>query len=335
VAIPLLVTVASLAWHTRARADDRALGDAVVAPGGDACLGREALAEAVAAWLGTDRVGARTSVLVQPVGPSGRGAERLEVVLLEGDEVRATRRFERLPRACPDRRAIVSLAIALAIDADVLVRAGAAPGDASGAGSRGASGQRARAARSAPTVDVSGRSAPRRGRGVVRLALAIEGGGAFGLVQAPVGTLAVDAALRLGPRVSVSLAGLASSLASGDLGVGTASLRLAGGRALACALEPVGALVAALCGGALVAAALAEGRGFDRDARDLAPLVAALTRVELGVRVATGLTLYAAADGVLALVRPRLIVHGDGGAVAAETTPPLGVAVVAGVRLAP
>jgi hypothetical protein len=83
----------------------------------DGCLEHRALTEAVAMWLDRTTVPARLSITLgptTPVDPTPRFVVRIDGVPA------AERGFPVLPSACPDRRAALGLAIALAIDHAVL-----------------------------------------------------------------------------------------------------------------------------------------------------------------------------------------------------------------------
>ncbi|NOY92156.1 MAG: hypothetical protein GXP55_13240 [Deltaproteobacteria bacterium] len=115
----VLVIFAVLFWVAPAVAQTRPLDAALSVPEGATCLTRAALVEHTASWLGSGTVDVRQTILIE----LGRG-ERVGVgfVLLDGEQVASRRRFARLPEACADRRAALSLALAIALDASVLER---------------------------------------------------------------------------------------------------------------------------------------------------------------------------------------------------------------------
>ncbi|MDQ3035057.1 MAG: hypothetical protein M3Y87_21800, partial [Myxococcota bacterium] len=113
------VLVASVA--ARASADDRPLADAITVASPDECLERDALVAHVETWLGRASIASELGVVVEG------DADEVSFLVTRGGEPIATRRFDRLPRACADRRAALSLAIALAIDAAILESLGIAP----------------------------------------------------------------------------------------------------------------------------------------------------------------------------------------------------------------
>jgi hypothetical protein len=82
----------------------------------DACLTSRELVSSACAWLGRSHVDRALSIRVA-VGRQGRAAD---VALPRGEEVLGLRRFDELPAECSDRRALLGLAIALAIDATLL-----------------------------------------------------------------------------------------------------------------------------------------------------------------------------------------------------------------------
>jgi len=104
-----------------ARAQAPGLAERLVVPEGE-CLGQEALTEHLEGWLGGDLPAGDHRKIVVDLGAD----ERTGVTFVILDEGRALgeRRFERLPESCADRRAALSLAIAIALDAGVLDRLG-------------------------------------------------------------------------------------------------------------------------------------------------------------------------------------------------------------------
>jgi hypothetical protein len=98
-----------------ASAPSIAIEQALAVAPGVGCLERERLAAQVRFWLGRSRVASDVRISV-------RGdARRVEFELWRGRS-RGTRTFDPLPDGCDQAHAAVGLAIALAIDADLLVR---------------------------------------------------------------------------------------------------------------------------------------------------------------------------------------------------------------------
>jgi hypothetical protein len=114
------VLAVALAVAGPARAQERSLAEAVTVAEGDPCLDAEGLVAHVTTWLGRDRIAAELGVVVET------GAADASFAITRADERTATRRFDDLPTECPDRRAVIALAIALALDAAVLESIGIA-----------------------------------------------------------------------------------------------------------------------------------------------------------------------------------------------------------------
>jgi hypothetical protein len=95
---------------------ERGLAGALTIESDDPCLTRDALIEAIAMWLGRTSVPADLGITV---GQAGGDVSARFVVHIAGAPA-AERSFAVLPAACPDRRAALGLAIALAIDHAVL-----------------------------------------------------------------------------------------------------------------------------------------------------------------------------------------------------------------------
>jgi len=104
--------------HAQAAEHERTLTDAIGVVKGATCLDEQRLEAEVRTWLGRDRVAPNVRVLVRgdAANPSS-----VEFWISHGRETRS-RRFDRLPAGCDDAHAALGLAIALAIDANVLRR---------------------------------------------------------------------------------------------------------------------------------------------------------------------------------------------------------------------
>lgn len=99
----------------------RPVGDAIRVEAGRTCLDERRLEAHVRTWLGTDHVEEDVHVIVR--GSPAR-ADAAEFRLVRAKKT-AVRRFESIPAGCEEAHAAVGLAVALAIDADVLRRVAA------------------------------------------------------------------------------------------------------------------------------------------------------------------------------------------------------------------
>jgi hypothetical protein len=117
-ALPALVTLAPAALAAESAPVPLAVENAVELHAGQTCLEESRLEGHVLAWLGRTTVPATVHVIVQ-------GDERrpgvAEFTITRGKTV-SVRRFDALPAGCEEAHAAVGLAIALAIDANVLRR---------------------------------------------------------------------------------------------------------------------------------------------------------------------------------------------------------------------
>ncbi len=264
-----------------ARAEDRALADAVVVSTADDCLAHAALVEHLVGWLERDVVDARLGVVLH-VGESGVAIR----VVRDGEAV-AGRTFEHLPAACADRRAAVSLAIALAIDGVILPAL--EPPDA-------------------PDPVEPDVTPPHAQLGVRLFA---EGGALF--VGLPDVVPAARIGLALGTELSVTLSGSYAGAAVSQLGTGRVALSVALAELGGCYARTVDPRLA-LEGCVVVAAGAvrAEGKGYDVSrAADLA-IVGAGARLVLRVPLAPWLALRVAGDVSFPFVRPRWLVESAG-----------------------
>jgi hypothetical protein len=293
-AIPALEALALSALSTGAlpplaRARDRPLADAITVANADPCLASVLLAGAVERWLGRDRIDERLAALVV-LGREGRAAD---LVLTRGDEIIGLRRFDALPAACSDRRSMLALALALAIDAALLEELAR---------------RHAPAAAGAPAS-----AAPNRSRHAIALGLAIEGGLSLGLPWELAGIASALVGLRIDGVLRLDLGALGTSTVAVPLDGGRADITLVGGRAHGCLVTGLAPIELAGCVGVAAAAALAAGRGFLRNHSTEIPWVAGLARLEVSLTIADPLTIGLAFDGLFGLVRPRLDVLGPDG----------------------
>ena len=290
---------------SRAAAQDGSLSDALSVASDDACLTEDALVEHVRTWLGRDTTPASLSIVVEA------DAATASFALVESGERVATRRFDRLPAGCADRRAVLGLAIALAIDSALAERpevAGTAIDDAAPAQAH------------ASTVS---------GAIEVEALLAIE-------LLPDVGFLG-SVALSLSPLPALRLraGALVSGRQGAAIGRGSAELTLAAGRLDACGAASIATeLMLGGCVGGLAGALAADGNGFDAVRSAVVPWVAVDVRLELRYAPAPFLVLSLGFEGVLSVMRPRLdVVNGAGALVAARTLPLAGVLVGVGASV--
>ena len=290
------IAVLALVPTPTAAAADRTLVDAVVVSTADTCLTHAAIVEHLTSWLERDLLDERLGVVLDV------GESIVTLRLTRDATVVAGRTFEHLPAACEDRRAAVSLAIALAIDGAVLPALGTPVAlDPTSV---------------APTPRAEAPPPPPRTGANVGVRLFAEGGAL--LVGLPEVAPLVRVGLALGTEVVLTLSasyagGVTSPLAGGAVGLGVALGELGGcyARTLDPSVSLEGCVVVA------AGAVHAEGRGFDvAHAVDLA-LVSGGARLSGRVALVSWLALRVGADAAFPFVRPRWVVESEGSARAA------------------
>lgn len=281
---------------------ERPLAEILIVSGGGECLTRDGLAEQVASWLGRDEADARLRI---EVAVHGDPPALVEFVVDVDGVPRAQRDFTDLPAKCEDVRAVVSLAVALAIDATLLEAIGVGPVE-----------------KAAPT--------DRQSR------VALEATGSAGLV--PDLVLGGDVAWEIAwsERFESRLGVLLTAPAEGGLDPGRVERWLVAGHAEACLARSLGAERLRACAGPAVGVLLARGHAFDRPRSTQVPWVAVTARIDARFALGAGVDLGLALEGFVPVVRPRLVVEGPAGAgvVAAEDASPVGIAVAVGPAFA-
>lgn len=309
--LSVLALVGALLAPAPARAEEVEIAR-IVAAHGDACLAEPALAAQVAGWLGRERFEGELGVRVEADAGS-RGATIH--IAHRGADV-ASRRFEHLPERCEDRRAVIALAIALALDAALLESLGVAAPE--------------HGERSEPTT-------PARPPAGERPALSLEAEALLFVELLPDVALAgsVAVAALLGEGVRVRLGAIATQRGGAPIASGSAELSLVGGRADGCFGRVVAPSVfVGGCAGAIVGAAFAEGRALLVTRTAEIPWVLAIGRAELRWLPLDALAFTVGFDAHFAIVRPRLEVgDGAGGIVDARSVPGAGVAIALGAAM--
>ena len=288
--------LAAASWLA-APADERPLSEAVSVASADECVTGAALAAHLGSWLGRDTLDARIVIVVEV----GAGEAAFEI-LADGASV-GTRRFDRLPAECADRRAVISLAISLALDDGVLDAFTAPPALGTGEAVAGA----------APALVLASVPTPPAADARVGVALEIEAAALVGLLFDPVLLGAVDVRVLLPDGLSLRVGAIVSGVAAGALGAGQVEVALRGGRASVCLGRVVAAPVAIEgCLGAWAGAVHAEGRGFSADRAVDLGLVAPTARIAVRIEPLPWLAFFVGIEGVVSVLRPRVLVEGSG-----------------------
>ena len=294
-----------------ASAQTRPLAEAFSVAREGECLTDEALLEHLATWLRRDTIDARLSIVVEE---EGAGAS---FVVLHDGVARAARRFDRLPAACPDRRAALGLAIAMAIDSAVLDEL-VPPREER---------EEPEEVEIPPAPQPAGESEPDPEPAVgVALEVAIEGQALFEVLPEVAAGWQVGARLVIDDVVEIGAAAWITSVSGADLQPGRVDAQLAGGRLDLCVRRSDDVTIRGCAG---VATGVGRGQGHDVDgAREtLVPFLGLLGRLGLAFRLTDWLALELAGDAWIALVRPRFDLVSASGTVARSAALPLAGAV--------
>lgn len=327
----MLAAIACALAPEASRAQERPLDEALGIVADDPCLERTALLDAVRAWLRRDGVEASLAVLVEAEGGAG------SVVVVRDGEVRAARRFERLPARCEDRRAVLGLAVAIAIDAAIVDRMlppldaetvaphAPAPGPLPRSPHAPAPGPLPRSPHAPPARGSP--SAP------PLVELGLEGGLALGMLPAPAVLASAGVGLVVDRTVRASVAAEATSPVARSLGSGHAEAMLVAAGAQGCLVRPDPVLDLGGCLTLTLGAVLARGIGYARSYSVAQPWVSAGARLELIAWLEPSVGLLFAVEARVPWLESRLDVVGPGGEVRlSETLPPAAALVSLGAR---
>lgn len=276
----------------------RPLSEAVSVEPGATCLDPHMVTPKVITYLGKAEVDARIDVEVMG---DARDDHRVAFLVRKDGEVAAERAFDFPSEAtCDEIHAVVSVAVALAIDATLLEqeRPQTRPEPAD--------------VRPEPVpsprdvVAAGGPVEPRPEPAPIdwHVAVALEAGAT---VAAPppvggVGALAIEVSWR--GFVDLWVMGLGGSAGPQDAGAGRAVFSIAAGGVGVCGgrrwprIHPRG------CVGALAGAALATGQGFEDDASARVPWVTVLLGADVRFAVASNIELGVGADALVHAVKP-------------------------------
>jgi hypothetical protein len=324
-----MLGVACIAAAATATADPRA-----VRPVRDAidvrepsCIQRDALASEVAGWIKADAIDSRLSIVVDGDARSEVGFD-----LARDGVVVGRRTFRTRGVTCPNVTALLSLAIAMAIDATPLARLESTPTapPAAGAGGTPAPGTSAAPA-TTPTATVSVHASPAPlaftpPRRSPRIVTSLELSTLFGTLPRPAIAGAIAISVALGAHAWLRAASFESATVDSPLGVGRFDSSLAGGEVGLCLSAGAPSLVWRACAGGAFGRLVATGGGFDVPATATVPWAAVTTRVEAIVHVAGPFDVVVLAAQALPLPSPpKLDVKRADTTVAATTLPAAGL----------
>lgn len=311
----VLLALVSVMGPRPVRADERTLGDGVTIATDDPCLSRDALLEAVRAWLGRDTIDAQIEVLIESSAGTG------SVVVLREGAARATRRFDRLPAACADRRAVLGLAVAIAIDAALLESlAPAVP-------------EPEPVTDPAPTPEATLPDAAASGPAVA-VELGARGGLAVGLLRDASALVALDVGVLVGGTLRIALGAETSSPVTRALGGGSVQAMLIAGRLRVCAVRPDALIELAGCLGISAGSVLGEGTGYARSFSVAQPWIAGALELEAAWWLDPRVGLHLSGEARVPFTTTGFeVLDGLGNAIASDTLDPVAAVLSMGIRV--
>ncbi len=338
---PAAALAGVLAWHGSARAQAPS-GEttrpivAAIAAAPDACFDGNSLAESIATWLGKGEISPRIAILVRrPTTDAVRfTVERDAKLVGERDLV-----VGQLP--CPDLRAALSLAIAIAIDSTLLTSLGIEPPPTTPTEREMDLDAPVTVPRRPVAPQSSVEDQPRPPRRHMRLpeeragfGFAVEAMALFGVLPGP----AIGAAPRISysplPWLDMRLSALGTTRAQTVVGGGTASASLLTGRAEGCVLGSSDEVRAGGCVGAAAGSLSAEGSGLSPAYSPTIRWAAATVRAEARYPASSVLALLVGVTGFVPLLRAELqVVDSKGQIVDTWKAPAAGFGVSLGGEL--
>jgi hypothetical protein len=323
-----LLTLAALglAWPARAQPEPRPLSEAIEVSEGS-CIARAELLASVEVWLGRSAIDPSIRIQVEEAEP---GKPRF-VVLREGRPA-AERRFKGGSIPCPDLRAAVALAIALAIDATILqsvmepVPVPPPPPEPEPK-PKPTPKPKPKAPRLAPRP----RPAPEpEGPPVAGEIAAMV---LLGVLPVPAWGGSVAVIVPVGP-IALRVAAWATANADVTIGEGEAQVGMLAGEVAACLARDLGGVHIRGCAGAAGGGWSAQGRGYDVNRATAIPWIAATASLGAELPVSDAVALVARVHGYAPLARPGLEVSDAADEpVVREEAPPAGLAVSLGVMV--
>ncbi|MCA9689196.1 MAG: hypothetical protein KC636_06275 [Myxococcales bacterium] len=284
-------------------------GALTVAPGAT-CVDARQLGIQVQSWLDIDALDPRIDVEV--IGDPVR-EDRLEFRVRLDDEVIAERWFDPAPERCIDLHAVVGLAVAMAIEAAVVE-----------AGRREAQTPEPPAPEQPKPAPVRPRpktvapptaAPPPEPKRRLSIGLGLTGGLLAGVLPGVAGGGSLLLDLSWVPWSELRVGAIAAGRGGVPFAEGEARMELVAGRVDACFGNFVRAVRPRICGGLAGGAFLFQGRGFsDHSERGALPAVLAQFGLGVQIPISSIVALDIAAEGVVSLRRPRLVVVDQTGA---------------------
>jgi hypothetical protein len=262
----------------------------------DPCLREPPLMPDVARWLHGAPIDPALRVVIRSTDDAS-GSFVLEVVW--GSEVVGERVFEGRDATCEERRGALGLLIALAIETAQSDRREPTPARA-------------------PSLSV---------------AMALEGNAALAVLPVAGGGSAIALELALPELVAFRAVMMGAFAPDATLGVGSVSTSLVAGRADGCLEPSAPPFRFETCLGLGVGAVGVWGHGYTRDQSSWMPWVAAIARAGARWEIDPTWALRLAADALIPLARPEIVIlDAMDNVVARAPVPPAGAAISLGLR---
>jgi hypothetical protein len=283
------------------------------------CIQRDVLAAEIAGWIKADSIDSRLLIVVD-------GDARTEVgfdIARDGTVV-GRRTFRTRAVTCPNVTALLSLAIAMAIDATPLTALESTP-TAPAPSAPVTTVARTATPTTAPASDGPMPSPP--AARPPRLLASLELSTFFGVLPRPALAGAIAVSVALGAHAWLRAASFDSASVDAPLGGGRFDSSVAGGEVDACLSAGRASLLWRACAGAAFGRVVATGGGFDVPATATLPWAAVTTRVEAILHVGGPFDVMVLAAQALPLPSPpKLDVKRGDTTVAATTLPAAGLA---------
>jgi hypothetical protein len=268
------------------------------------CLNRDGLGAQLHTWLRRDRIDSRISIIVRPSTGEVSGPSVSFFILRDGKSV-----VERwLPHAdvgCEQLRAAVGLAIAISVETMLVDTAEEPPPHPP----------------NESLLDFVPVSAKPEGD-ERRFSFGLRLLGAPALLTRPALGLDAELSVRVVVPFEVNVSVMGTNPVRTPIGTGYGDLSLVAGRVDACVARYQSVLGSRACLGVAAGRLIADGTGYAYSYAPRMTWAAALARLELSVKVASGFRAAVGMDGILPFVVPRLEVMSTQKEVVASTTLP-------------
>lgn len=299
VALVFAASLALTSWPAAAAPPDdppqRPLGDALQVEPGASCLDHATLLQHLQSWRSEPELDARIAVLIH----GSDDPRKIGFEVWVGSTAWIERSFDPAPEQCADRHAVVALAIAIALDDTLAEELGliapAPPMPREPTPAIQATDDER------PIDDLEPDQPPRSRRPRLGVTLAA---GMFGGMHPQLGAGGLASFdIRALPHFDLRLGGFGSHVPDVRFSEGTIASTIAAGRFDMCWGTLPRTVRLRICGGFAAGALHAKPRGFDHNATQSLPWLAALGGIDLVILLVGPLALELRIDGFVALQR--------------------------------